>query len=45
MAEVLGIPHHEVMQVALLPVAYTKDTDFKPAFTLPVTRVAHWEAW
>jgi len=44
-AEVLGIPYHEVMQVALLPVAYTKGTDFKAAFRLPVTQVAHWEAW
>jgi nitroreductase len=44
-AEVLGIPYHEVMQVALLPVAYTKGTDFKPAFRLPVTQIVHWETW
>ena len=35
----LGIPYHEVMQVALLPVAYTKGTDFKAAFRLPVTQL------
>jgi len=44
-AEVLGIPYNEVMQVALLPVAYTKGTDFKPAFRLPVTQIVHWEMW
>ena len=30
-AEVLGIPYQEVMQAALIPVAYTLGTDFKPA--------------
>lgn len=44
-AEVLGIPYHEVMQVALLPVAYTKGTDFKAAHRLPVTGVVHWDTW
>lgn len=41
-AEVLGIPHREVMQVALVLVAYTKGTDFKPARRLPVD---HWDGW
>jgi len=35
----------EVLGVALLPVAYTKGTDFKPAFRPPVTQIADWEAW
>ena len=30
-AAVLGIPYAEVMQAALIPVAYTIGTDFKPA--------------
>ena len=30
-AELLGIPYDEVMQAALIPVAYTIGTDFKPA--------------
>ncbi len=29
--EVLGIPYKEVMQAALIPVASTLGTDFKPA--------------
>ena len=44
-AEILGIPHDEVMQVALLPVAYTKGTGFKPARRLPVDRIVHWDTW
>ena len=30
-AEILGIPYAEVRQYALIPVAYTVGTDFKPA--------------
>jgi nitroreductase len=44
-AEILGIPYDEVMQVALLPVAYTQGTDFKPARRLPVDRIVHWDTW
>jgi nitroreductase len=44
-AEVLGIPFDEVTQVALLPVAYTIGTDFKPATRLPVERVTYWDTW
>jgi hypothetical protein len=29
--EVLGIPYEEVMQAALIPMAYTLGPDFKPA--------------
>lgn len=43
-AELLGIPD-DVMQVALLPVAYTKGTDFKPAKRPPVAEITHWNAW
>ena len=30
-AEILGIPYDEIMQAALIPVAYTIGTDFQPA--------------
>ena len=43
-AELLGIPD-DVMQVALLPVAYTKGTDFKPAKRPPVAKITHWNEW
>lgn len=43
-AEVLGLPD-DVTQVALLPVAYTKGTDFRPAKRPPVAQVTHWNGW
>ena len=43
-ADLLGIPD-DVLQVALLPVAYTKGTDFKPAARPPVEHIVHWEKW
>lgn len=39
-AELLGIPGH-MSQAGLLPVAYTKGTDFKPAERPPVERIAY----
>lgn len=44
-AEILGIPFEEVSQVALIPVAYTKGTDFKPAQREPVESVTYWNTW
>jgi nitroreductase len=44
-AEVLGIPYEKYSQGALLPVAYTKGTDFKPAKRLPADAVTHWDTW
>ena len=41
---VLGIPA-DVTQVALLPVAYTKGDDFKPAARGPVERITYWNRW
>ena len=35
----------DVMQVALLPVAYTKGTDFKRAERPPVADITHWNTW
>ena len=43
-AALLGIPDH-VTQAALLPVAYTKGTEFQIAKRLPAARVTHWDAW
>jgi len=44
-AEVLGIPSRQVTQVALIPVAYTLGTAFKPAPRLPLEAVVHWGRW
>jgi nitroreductase len=43
-AEILGIPD-DVMQVALLPVAYTLGTDFKRAERPPIADITHWDTW
>ena len=44
-AELLGIPYDEVMQAALIPVAYTIGTDFKPAKRAPLETMVHWDRW
>jgi len=44
-AELLGIPFDTVTQVGLIPVAYTKGTDFKPASRVSATERTHWEQW
>lgn len=44
-AEVLGIPYAEVTQVALIPVAYTLGTAFKPAARESLDSVLHWDQW
>ena len=44
-AELLGIPYDDVMQAALIPVAYTVGTDFRPARRKPLETLAHWERW
>ncbi|MBW0012450.1 nitroreductase family protein [Mycobacterium sp.] len=44
-AEVLGIPYDRYSQGALLPIAYTKGTDFRQAKRLPAEQVTHWNAW
>lgn len=43
-AKLLGIPA-TLTQCALLPVAYTKGGDFRPAERLPLARVLHWDRW
>jgi nitroreductase len=44
-AEVLGIPYEKITQAALIPVAYTQGTDFKPAPREPLDTVLHWNEW
>jgi nitroreductase len=44
-AEILGIPYEKIMQTALLPVAYSIGTHFKPARRKPLEAMAHWERW
>ncbi len=43
-AELLGIPD-DVMQVALLPVGYTKGAHFQRAARPPVSNITHWNFW
>ena len=43
-AAILGIPDN-ITQAALLPVAYYKGEDFKPAARLPIKDRLHWNAW
>lgn len=43
-AALLNIPEG-IMQVGLLPVAYTKGTDFKRVKRPPLDEVAHWDSW
>jgi len=44
-AELLGIPFESVTQVGLIPVAYTKGTDFKPASRVSAADRTHWGTW
>ena len=44
-AQLLGIPFVEVTQAALIPVAYTLGTDFKPARREPLETFVRWESW
>ena len=44
-AEIPGIPYGEVTQVALIPVAYTIGTDFKPGTRNPLDSMVHWDSW
>lgn len=44
-AAILDIPYEKIMQVALIPVAYTLGIDFKPAPRRPLAKLVHWERW
>ena len=43
-ADLLGLPD-DLMQVALLPVAYTIGTEFKRAERPPAENIIHWNGW
>lgn len=43
-AAILGIPSH-VTQAALLPVAYFKGEDFKPASRISSREITYWDGW
>jgi nitroreductase len=44
-AELLGIPHPDVTQAGLFPIAYTVGTEFKLAKRLPLEQSVHWDTW
>ncbi len=44
-ASILGIPFETVQQVALIPVAYTIGTDFKPGRRKPSEGIIHHNGW
>lgn len=44
-ADLLGIPFDDFMQVALIPIAYTRGTAFKPAYRPPVETIMHVNSW
>jgi nitroreductase len=43
-AAILGIPDH-ITQAALLPVAWFKGDDFKPAKRIPSREITFWDSW
>jgi nitroreductase len=44
-ANVLAIPYEKITQIALIPVAHTLGTDFKPAAREALDGVVHWDTW
>jgi nitroreductase len=44
-AQLLGIPYDQVAQTALIPVAYTQGTEFRPAPREPLDAMVHWDRW
>jgi nitroreductase len=44
-AELLGIPHDRITQVALIPVAHTLGSEFRPARRRPLDEVMHIDRW
>jgi nitroreductase len=45
LADVLRVPYDQVMLAALIPLAYTVGTDFRPAQRIPRDHVLHWNTW
>jgi nitroreductase len=44
-AKLLGIAYPQVTQAALIPVAYSKGTNFRPTLRDPLETMVHWEQW
>jgi nitroreductase len=44
-AELLGVPFRDVTQVAMIPLAHTVGSEFRPAHRHDVRDVVHWERW
>ena len=44
-AQILSIPYDSVMQVGLIPVAYTIGTDFKPGPRRSLDPIVHFDTW
>jgi nitroreductase len=44
-AEILGVPFDSVVQCALIPLAHTVGTDFKPGRRVDAEDVVHWDSW
>jgi nitroreductase len=44
-AKVLGIPHAEVMQAALIPVAYMNGSELRPSPRDPLQKSVHGDSW
>ena len=44
-AAILNIPHDRWTQTALIPVAHTLGTNFKPAPREPLDTIVHWDHW
>lgn len=44
-ANILDIPFSEIQQVALIPIAHTLGTDFKPGARKPFDDFVHWGRW
>jgi nitroreductase len=44
-AALLGIPYDRCAQAGLIPVAYTRGTEFKPVARVPVEKIVHWDRW
>lgn len=44
-AELVGIPYDDYSQAGLIPIAYTKGTEFRPAKRLAPDDVTRWDRW
>lgn len=44
-ADILGIPYEGYTQVSLIPVAYSRGTEFRPAKRQPLEEFVHWNRW